>query len=68
MEHLVTTGGIIGGPPMATAKAADATSVVHRWDSGGSSATTGGLRLVSNPGMLLPKSFEADFWKLVFEN
>ena len=38
------------GPPVATAKAADATSVVHRWDSGGSSVTTGGLRLVSNPG------------------
>ena len=30
-------------------KAADATSVVHRWDSGGSSVTTGGLWLVSNP-------------------
>ena len=46
------TGGIIGGPPMATPKAADATSLVHRWDSGGSSVTTGGLRLVSNPGWL----------------
>ena len=39
-----------GGPPVATAKAADATSVVHRWGFGGTSVTTGGLRLVSNPG------------------
>ena len=46
-----TTGGIIGGPPVATAKAADATSVVHRWESGGSSVTTGELRLISNMGV-----------------
>ena len=32
-----------GGPPVATAKAADATCVVHRWDFGGSSVTIGGL-------------------------
>ena len=38
-----------GGPPMAIANAADATSVVRRWDFGGSSVTTGGLRLVSYP-------------------
>ena len=48
----VTTGGIIGGQPVVTAKAADAASVVHRWDSSGSSVTTGGLRLVSNPGVV----------------
>ena len=30
--------------------AADATSMVHRWDFSGSSVTTGGLRLVANPG------------------
>ena len=35
-------------PPVTTAKAVDATSVVHRWDSGGSSVTTVGLRLVAN--------------------
>ena len=39
-----------GGPPVATAKSADATAVVHRWGFGGTSVTTGGLRLISNPG------------------
>ena len=33
-------------------KAADATSVVHRWNSVGSSVITGGLRLVSQPGIV----------------
>ena len=54
MELSVTNGGIIGGPSVGSkffANAADATSVVHRWDFGGSSVTTGGLRLVSNPGI-----------------
>ena len=48
------TGGTVststGGPPVATAKSADATAVVHRWGFGGTSVTTGGLRLISNPG------------------
>ena len=39
-----------GGPPVATAKSADATAVVHRWGFGGTPPTTGGLRLISNPG------------------
>ena len=50
------TGGTVststGGPPVATAKSADATAVVHRWGFGGTSVTTGGLRLISNPGSL----------------
>ena len=49
------TGGTVststGGPPVATAKSADATAVVHRWGFGGTSVTTGGLRLISNPGI-----------------
>ena len=49
---------------MTTAKAADATSVVHQWDSSGSSVTTGGLRLVSNPGVV---SLERFSLKLVYD-
>ena len=41
-----------GGPPVATAKCADAIAVVHRWGFGGTSLTTGGLRLISNPGII----------------
>ena len=43
VKLLATTARIIRGPPMAIAKAANATSVVHGWDIGGSSMTTGGL-------------------------
>ena len=38
------------------AKAANATSVHHRWDLEGSSVTTGYLRLAANQGSFSPKS------------
>ena len=52
-----TTGGhrwvppvTIGGPPVATAKSAETTAVVHRWSCGGPPVATDGLQLVVSSG------------------
>ena len=44
-------------------KAADSTKALHRWEFGGSSMTTAGLRLVSNPGNVA-RNIYYDFLKL----
>ena len=57
-----------GGQYVATANAADATSVVHRCDFGGSSVTTGGLRLVAPTRVSKQDSNSGNEYQNFFKN